>query len=342
MSAKLRIGIIGAGGIARSVHLPPLSQMENAELIWVCDLIAQRAKDAADTWRIPAWGVSYKELLSQNKPDAVFVLVQPDMCFRPVLDCLLAGCHVFTEKPLGVTAFQAETIARVAKEMNVQCQAGMNRRFIPLVRLVLDKMRALGPIHQVDGWFYKHTGADFYNGGLSAFTGDAVHTIDLVRYIAGAEAARCAQVSARYGDSPVDNAWNAVIAFDNGVTGTIHSNYATGGRVHGFAIHNAQASAYINVGFGGEACSAKILHHVQGTFSMASGGAGEQHIEELDGQAVAGGSDYYEYYGYAAEDRAFVEALLSGQPVSCSAEDAAGTMRLLEQLQHSEIPAPRG
>ncbi len=339
MKGKLRIGIIGAGGIANSVHLPSLTGMENIELIWICDLIAKRAQAAATQWNIPTWGISYQELLAREKPDAVFILVQPDMCFRPVIDCLRADCHVFTEKPLGVTVFQAETIARVAKERKLQCQVGMNRRFIPLVQEVLQRMQKLAPIHQVDGWFYKNSGADFYDGGLSAFTGDAIHTVDLVRYIAGAEAETCAQISARYGDSQVDNAWNAVIAFQNGVTGTVHSNYATGGRVHGFAIHNALASAYINVGFGGQACSAKILHHVQGTFSISSGGAGEQYIEELDGKEIAGSEAYYAYYGYETEDRAFVAALLEEKEVSCSAKDLVGTMRLLEKLQYAEVSA---
>lgn len=330
---KLRVGVIGAGGIARSVHLPSLSDIEGCELSWICDLSPDKAHGAAEQWGVPVHGTSYGELLENHRPDAVFVLVQPDLTFRIAQDCLRAGCHVFTEKPLGITLFQAETLARTARERNVQCQVGLNRRFIPLIREVAARMRALGPIHQVDGWFYKNGDAAFYDGCASAFTCDAIHTIDLVRHLAGAEAARTAMLSARYGDSPVDNAWNALIAFENGVTGVVHSNYATGGRVHGFALHGSAASAYINIGFGAEACSARILHHVTGTFSLASNGAGEQHIEELDGRALAGSDQYYRYYGYHAEDQSFIDALRSGTPVSCGAEDALGTMRLLERMK---------
>ena len=195
---------------------------------------------------------------------------------------MAAGCHVFTEKPLGITVYQAESLAPGQEKDAVP--GGFNRRFIPLIRDVIQRMKALGPIHQVDGWFYKHGEAAFYQGCASAFTCDAVHTIDLVRFIAGSEAAKTAQFSARYGDSSVDNAWNALIAFENGVTGTIHANYATGGRVHGFAVHGSSASAYINIGFGEAACSAHILHNVSGSFSMASGGAGRQRVEVLDGR----------------------------------------------------------
>ena len=334
---RLSVGIIGAGGIAQSVHLPSLKDIKECELAWVCDLVETRAQKAAEEWNIPKYGTSYAKLLETNRPDAVFVLVQPDYIFRVALDCIQAGCHVFMEKPMGITRFQAETLVREGKMHNVQCQVGFNRRFIPLVQKVLARMEELGPLHQVDGWFYKNGDAAFYQGCGSAFDCDAIHTIDLVRYIAGSKARSTMQLAARYGDSPVDNAWNAIIAFENGVTGTVHSNYATGGRVHGFALHSSKASAYINIGFGGAACSAQILHHVTGTFSLASGGAGEQLIERLDGCEIAGSDEYHRYYGYQLQAQLFVKALLRGQAVPLNAQDALETMNLVHQMKASEI-----
>lgn len=336
-SKHLRVGVIGAGGIARSVHLPALYDIESCDLVWICDLLEQRARDAAERWGAHEYGTDYTRLLQESKPDAVFVLVQPELTFRIALDCIHAGCHVFMEKPMGVTLYQAETLAREAAKARVQCQIGLNRRFIPLIQTVLQKLTALGPIHQVDGWFYKNGDAAFYGGCASAFVCDAVHTIDLVRYIADSEAVKTARLSARYGESAVNNAWNCLIQFENGITGTVHANYATGGRVHGFAIHNSFASAYIDIGFGGEACSARILYHKQGTFSLSSQGAGEQSIEILDGMQIASSDQYYRYYGYYNEDKAFIEAILCSMPVSCNAEDVLNTMRLVDQLERSDI-----
>lgn len=334
---RLRIGVIGTGGIANSVHLPSLCEIESCELIWVCDIQEKRAQRSAERWGVAKYGTNYHVLLSEDKPDAVFVLVQPELTFRIALDCIGRGCHVFIEKPMGITLYQAETLARECKKSNVQCQVGMNRRFIPLIREVVDKVTALGPVNQVDGWFYKNGDAAFYNGCSSAFICDAIHTIDLVRHIAGSEASAAVRLPARYDGSSVDNAWNCLIRFENGATGTVHSNYSTGGRVHGFAVHNSHASAYINIGFGGEACSARILYHGQGTFSLSSQGAGKQSIEELDGMQIASNDKYYRYYGYYDEDKAFVEAILNGEPVSCCADDVLGTMKLLEQLERSDI-----
>ena len=328
----VRTVVIGAGGIANAVHLPSLKQIHACRITAVCDLVEARARQAADTYAVPAFYTDYHRMLDAERPDAVFVLVRPDEAFRVALDCLRAGCHVMVEKPPGVTRYQAETLARTADAQGKHCQVGFNRRFIPLMTRVLRELRETGDIHQIDGWFFKSGDAAFYDGGISALACDAIHTIDLIRYIAKSDPADCATVTARYGDTSVKNAWNSVILFQNGITGTLRANYQTGGRVHGLALHTSAASAYINMGFGGEACEAQILYSVQGTFSLSAGGRGEQRITCLDGKEIAGSNEYYRYYGYFDEDDSFIRALAQGKPVSCGIVDALQTMSLVEML----------
>ncbi|MCL2544735.1 MAG: Gfo/Idh/MocA family oxidoreductase [Clostridia bacterium] len=334
--AALRVAVVGAGGIAHSVHLPALREIARADLVSVCDLDRDRARAAAERFGIPAFCTDYRDMLEAARPGAALVLVQPDQAFRVARDCLRSGCPVLVEKPPGVTAYQAQTLARAAREAGALCQVGFNRRFIPLVREVVGRLRALAPIHQIDGWFYKNGDAAFYDGSAPASLCDAIHTIDLVRHIAGAEPAQLAQLAARHGGSPVDNAWNGLIGFENGICGTVHANYQTGGRVHGLAVHTSLASAYIDLGFGAEACSARILHHREGTVSLSSRGAGRQEIEHVDGMQVAGSRAYHRYYGYYDQDAAFVRAVLEGAPSPCDIEDALGSMRLAEGLHAVE------
>ena len=45
MSKKLKIGIIGAGGICRNVHLPSLSEMDNCEVVAICDHHEEKARE---------------------------------------------------------------------------------------------------------------------------------------------------------------------------------------------------------------------------------------------------------------------------------------------------------
>ena len=44
---KLRVGIIGCGGIANGKHMPTLAKMEDVEMVAFCDIIPERAEEAA-------------------------------------------------------------------------------------------------------------------------------------------------------------------------------------------------------------------------------------------------------------------------------------------------------
>jgi predicted dehydrogenase len=144
-------------------------------------------------------------------------------------------------------------------------------------------------------------------------------------------------VASRY-NSPVDNAWSSVIRFENGVVGTLKSNYQTAGRVHTFEIHGPKASAFINLGFGTAACEAKILlASGKSIYSMASAGVEAPNGEVIDGIKLAGGSEYYRYYGYKQENEDFIECLKTGRKPLCPIEDAAKSMHMAEMLLMNAI-----
>ncbi len=333
-----RIGIIGAGGIANNVHLPSLSEIDEAELVAVCDLRLEKAKAASEKYNIPGVYWDMYEMLAKEKLDGVMVLVEPDRLFRAAEDVMRAGVHVYMEKPAGITAHQANALARVSKEKNRICQVGMNRRHIPLVKEVARKMNAVTKVNQVNGVFMKYT--DLAHAWLyaSAFTTDIVHAIDLVRHLAGSEVEAAATVVGRFNDSPVDNAWSSIMRFQNGITGTIHSSYQAGGRVHNFEMHGPGASAFINLGFGGEECEADILYYKGASmYSMAAAGIGDKDREHIDGRELAGTNAHHAVFGYKQEDIAFVDALLGKAEPQCVIEDAAHTMELVETLLKNTI-----
>jgi predicted dehydrogenase len=336
--AKLKIGVIGTGGIAQGIHLPALKAIPEAEICAVCDLVAERAKEAAAKFGVPKTYVSYHDMLREGGLDAVYVLVPPDGLFRAASDALLAGKHVFMEKPMGISLFQAKTLKDLAALQNRVLHVGFNRRFIPLVTAVAAKMREFCPITHVEGRFYKNSSPAFYGGCASAFVCDVIHVIDLVRHLAAGDsgvsprALRASTLESANPETRIPEAWYSALAFDNGVTAVVRANYRTGGRVHQFELHGPGASAYIDLGFGGPSCCGKILRTVRpGGQSLSAAGAGEQETFEFDGLALAGSDKYEVYYGYYAEDRHFVETVRAGTDPARAAEDCA-SMELVEQL----------
>jgi len=337
MEDALKVGVIGCGGIARSVHLPSLNEMPDVEVVALCDLIEERAAQQAERYGVPHVYTLYREMLAREEPDAVFVLVEPSNLFHVVVGCLEAGRHTFMEKPPGITLYQAHSLQRAAEKADRILQVGFNRRHIPLVRQVVETMRTTTVINQVVGRFMKCGTAAFDKGGVSAFRADTIHATDLVRWMAGSRLVSAATVQGQAVDV-VPNAWNSVVRFENGVTGVIQANYQTGGRTHTFEIHGPGASAFINLGFGGSDCEAQILlQEGKAGYSLASSGPGQRNVQQLDGREMAGSDAFHRFYGFYDEDRHFVQCVRDGTMPETCIDDAVKTFEMVDLLESSLI-----
>lgn len=80
-SAKVRVVVIGAGGMANSVHYPSLASMPDVEMVAVCDLNVERMNKTADRYHIAHRFTNYQEMIKKMKPDAVYAIGQPHLLF---------------------------------------------------------------------------------------------------------------------------------------------------------------------------------------------------------------------------------------------------------------------
>ncbi|MFI3206170.1 MAG: Gfo/Idh/MocA family oxidoreductase [Clostridia bacterium] len=333
---KIKLAVIGAGGIARNMHLPSISQIDDFDLVAICDLIEEKAVAMAEKYSIPNVYTNYIEMIEKEDLDAIYILTEPDQIFRIARTALLSNLHVFVEKPAGITSFQTKTLAKISKEQGKILQVGMNRRYIPLVQEVIKKMKAVTEITQVEGTFVKNDSAYFYGGCADSYICDAIHTIDLMSYVINSQVVSAATAVQKI-DSDIDNCWHSVMKFENNVVGILKSNYKAGGRVHSFEFHGPGASAFVDLGFAGKSCSAKILYSKGKSFSISSVGAGAFENEELDGKKIANSDDYYNYYGYFYESVGFAKCIKTGEKPLSDISDAVKSMQLAEFLLENKI-----
>lgn len=133
MNKKLKIGIIGCGGIANGKHMPSLAAIPEVEMVAFCDLIEERAVEAAKKYGTPDAKVytDYHELLADKSIDVVHVLT-PNKEHAPItIDALHAGKHVMCEKPMAKTAAEAREMVKVAKESGKKLTIGYQNRQKP-------------------------------------------------------------------------------------------------------------------------------------------------------------------------------------------------------------------
>jgi predicted dehydrogenase len=129
-SDKVRIGIIGCGGIANGKHMPSLKQLPNVEMVAFCDLIEEKAVKAKKDFGTPDADVyvDYKKLLEDKSIDVVHVLTPNRAHSFITVDALEAGKHVMCEKPMAINSAETKKMLDAAKRTGKLLTIGYQNR----------------------------------------------------------------------------------------------------------------------------------------------------------------------------------------------------------------------
>ena len=112
----MNIGIVGVGCIS-GIYLKNLYEVfSEIRLVGVCDLIRERAEKAQKEYGIPKIYDTMEELFADEEIDIVLNLTRPYQHYEVSKAALLAGKHVYTEKPLGADLAEGEELVALAKE----------------------------------------------------------------------------------------------------------------------------------------------------------------------------------------------------------------------------------
>ena len=127
---KIRIGIIGCGGIANGKHMPSLRNVKECEMVAFCDIVEERAVKAAKDFGTPDAKVyvDYKELLEDKTIDVVHVCTPNRSHSFITVDALEAGKHVMCEKPMAINAAEAKKMVDAAKRTGKKLTIGYQNR----------------------------------------------------------------------------------------------------------------------------------------------------------------------------------------------------------------------
>ncbi len=321
MSDKVKLALVGAGGMANSVHYPSLAVFDDVEIVGLCDLVPDKLQATAEKFKIEKTYSDYKTMIEETAPDGVYVLMPPHHLFDIAHHVLSNGINLFLEKPPGVTADQTRHLAHTAETNGCVSLVGFNRRYIPLMQqcknMVLDHG---GPVIQAMSSFYKwHAAGPYYNGAIDILSCDAVHAVDTLRYIGGDVAKVVGDVSNQ--GLHFGTRFNALVEFEGGGSGILMTNWRVGGRIHQFEMHGEGISAYVNPNTRAEV-------YVDGADKP----------KRITAQKAAGGSDENRvYYGFEGENRAFVDAIKTGQQPETCLPDAVKTMELVDRIYHNTL-----
>lgn len=130
-SKKLKIGIVGCGGIANGKHMPSLSMLPDVEMVAFCDMAEDRAVKAADQYGKKGAKVciDYREIVNDPQIDVVHVCSPNRSHSSITVACLEAGKHVMCEKPMAINTAEARMMLAAAKKSGKKLTIGYNNRY---------------------------------------------------------------------------------------------------------------------------------------------------------------------------------------------------------------------
>jgi predicted dehydrogenase len=143
-----RVGIIGAGGIAKGVHAPGWQSLPNVSVVAVADINKPSASALAMEFTVPHVFTDYNELLKMDL-DCVDICT-PNMVHVPAVRAALeAGKHVICEKPLAVSSRDVRELGELADRKGLKLMTAQHHRFGSAARAAKQWADAghLGPVY---------------------------------------------------------------------------------------------------------------------------------------------------------------------------------------------------
>ncbi len=224
----IKVGFIGTGGISRP-HRKHLKNMEDVEVVAMCDLEEDRVKEAAEEWNASIY-TDYKAMLESEEMDALYVCIPPFAHEDQEILAAEKGIALFVEKPVSVTMEKAREVDAAIRENNVISCVGFQGRYLDIIDRTKDLL-SNRPVGTAMGYFMGGMpGVPWWrrkemSGGQPVE--QTIHVTDMARYLFGD--VKSVYAAGRTGlmtdvpDYNIEDGSAATLIFENGIVATIFS-----------------------------------------------------------------------------------------------------------------------
>lgn len=322
-------GVMSTAGIATGKMIPGLRRAGRCELVAIASRDGGRARAVAAELGIARAHDSYEALLADPAVDAVYIPLPNHMHAEWAIAAARAGKHVLCEKPLALTAPDAQGIVDACAAAGVLLMEAFMYRLHPSWVVVRDLVAAgrIGQLVAVDSWFsyFNDDPANIRN--IRSYGGGALfdigcYSVNLSRMLFGAEPDRVSAAIHRDPASGVDVLTSGVLEFSDGVaTFTCSTRSEPDQRVH---VYGTEGRISIEIPF-------NIPPDRTTRVFVTAGGD----------PPVAPATETIEVRAadpYAVEAERFADAILDGIPVPTAPGDAVANLRVIERLFASAEP----
>ena len=327
MSARVRTGVIGAGGLGYH-HVRILRDMLGADFAGFYETRAERAAQVTSELGVRAHP-TLESLL--DEVDAVTIVVPTRAHFVVAKEVLARGIHAMIEKPLAATLDEADELLAISRANGAIVQTGHVERFNRAIRAALPYVDAPRFIESNRLAPFNPRGAD-----VAVVLDLMIHDIDLVHTLVGGKASSVSAVGVPVLTPFVDIA-NARLTFDSGAVANITASRVSRDRMRKVRIF--QQSGYLSLDLGAGNGEFFRLREGLDMATLASAPlALEQFVERIPLEAEEGEPLRLEF-------ESFLAAIRGEAPVAVTGEAGRDALAVALQIVHDierTLPARSG
>jgi len=236
LDRPIRLALVGCGRISRN-HLDAIAKIPELQLVSVCDIVAERAVQAAEQAGVP-WFTDFERMLAEVPSDAVVVATPSGLHPQHGIMAARAGRHVISEKPMAISLAAADALVQACDDHQVQLFVVKQNRLNPpivLLKRALDRGR-FGRLYMANctvRWtrpqeYYDQApwrGTWEFDGG--AFMNQASHYVDLIQWLVGPVESVMAKTATMARRIEAEDSGVAILKFRSGAIGTIEVTMLT-------------------------------------------------------------------------------------------------------------------
>lgn len=327
----LKVGILGAGGIAERAMVEPSHDVEGVEVIAIGARDPERAGVFAERLNLPLAG-SYDDVLNNPDIDLIYLALPPIVHADLAVRALQAGKHVLCEKPLSANEAGARRIADAAQTSGRRAFVGFHYRLHGFTQNLLEVIGSgvLGNVERVEinfsiPHFVVKPGNIRLDGDLAGGSVMDVgcYAVDLIRAAWGDPKVISAQAQLYPEDDRIDLQTDAVLELDGGVPVNIRTSFI-GDDKGAMSLKVVGSDASLEA-------SSVIVPQWGATLRVTSN----------DGQVLVEDHAKDGENSYARQLEHLVAALAGSKPSILDADRAVGTMRIVDDIYRAAGLQPR-
>lgn len=234
MSKTLNFAIIGCGYWGVN-YVRTLSDLPETGVLVVCDKDEARLQQIGERFPKVELCTDYREVLADNRIDAVIVSTTATHHFDITRDALESGRPVLVEKPLTTTAVEAERLVEIADQRELQLMVGHVFLFNPGVEKVRTYIQS-GDIGEVYYLYSRRTNLGPIRHDVNAVWDLAPHDVAIFNYLLGEAPEWVSGVSARVLRNGREDVGFLVLGYSDNRLGHIHVSWADPNKVRELVV----------------------------------------------------------------------------------------------------------